>query len=831
MRQSHRRPASVRRQKVKSGQRKLLLERLERRELLAADTLGFTPGEDDPSTENVAAVTREIVVIDVATHDYESLVDDLVQNSGSERQFELLMVESSVNGVAILSQALAEYQDLDAIHIISHGKPGTFYLGYAEVTLDTLSSYTEQFQSWSAALKPDADILLYGCDVAGSVNGQELVQQISSLTEADVAASVDGTGHVNQGGNWEFEYTVGLIETPVAVSQELQDAWDQLLQPGVFVTIANGFWTSASTWQGGNVPDTSDALPNGTEIYIHHILDYNAGENIKNFGLIRIEPLPDTIARLNVPTGINVDNQETGEIYIINGAYVQHRFVGGGNSGTPNGGTFKNEGGYVEVINSYVEVAQDWTSNKQGTRIFKNSCLFTGQNFSVSDSGTTDYLITSTFSIGWHGSGNFQLSGGTIFFQNERFQLAGSSGSFQLSSGTAYGQIDYIALYNHVTSTSGGGKIEASSSLNVSTGLVLDRYWAGTFDDPSGKFSGAKIKDGPGPPNDTTVLLAYFGPEGPCGQCCTPNVQVDLSIVKEVDIEDCFDPGHENTRIFTLTVTNPDPDFAGLDVKVLDELPAGVTYVNSSGDGSYDSDTGIWTMGDIYPGQSKTIEIYVTVTGASSITNTATIIDLQQPDPDLENNESSVTLRPCGDEFPGIAVIKTGVLNDDDGTDGVSEGDTITYTYTVYNTGNVTLYDIAVTEEDTIFTGTGTPPLPVYFSGGVELGGNAGIRDLPVGLDTIVFTATYVITQDDIDAGFVTNQALASGNNGPEGDPVTDRSDDDSILEDDPTEITLQQTPGIAVIKTGVLNDDDGMDGVSEGTRSPTRTRSTTRGM
>jgi hypothetical protein len=129
----------------------------------------------------------------------------------------------------------------------------------------------------------------------------------------------------------------------------------------------------------------------------------------------------------------------------------------------------------------------------------------------------------------------------------------------------------------------------------------------------------------------------------------------------------------------------------------------------------------------------------------------------------------------------------------------------------------VTLYDITVTEEDTIFTGSGTPPLPVYFSGGVELGGDAGIMDLPVGLDAIVFTATYVITQDDIDAGFVTNQALASGNNGPEGDPVTDRSDDDSILEDDPTEITLQQRPGIAVIKTGVLNDDDGTDGVSEG--------------
>ncbi|MBW1818083.1 MAG: hypothetical protein JRJ60_13100 [Deltaproteobacteria bacterium] len=172
---------------------------------------------------------------------------------------------------------------------------------------------------------------------------------------------------------------------------------------------------------------------------------------------------------------------------------MQFRFDGGGDSGPHLSGTFKNIGGYVEVINSTVEVAQDWTSESGGERVFKNSCLYTGQNFSVSGASSVEYLLSSTFSIGWHGSGNWQLSDGTIYFQRERFQLAGTSGNFQLSSGTAYGQIDYIALYNHVTETSGGGKIEASSSFTVTTppGLVLDAYWAGTYE-PHGKFTGSQ---------------------------------------------------------------------------------------------------------------------------------------------------------------------------------------------------------------------------------------------------------------------------------------------------------------------------------------------------
>src|SRR5690606_35061202 len=190
---------------------------------------------------------------------------------------------------------------------------------------------------------------------------------------------------------------------------------------------------------------------------------------------------------------------------------------------------------------------------------------------------------------------------------------------------------------------------------------------------------------------------------------------------------------------------------------------------------------------------------------AGGVTNQATataddpngdpVTDQSDDNSNLEDDPTVTTIT----QAPQVAVIKSSSL--DLGLDGVaSVGDIITYTYTVSNLGNVTLYDVDVTE-NLSFTGMGTPPVPAYSSGGADLDGEADGFDLAVGPGTIVFTATYAITQADIDAGGVTNQATATADD-PNGDPVTDQSDDNSNLEDDPTMTTITQAPQIAVIKS-----------------------------
>ncbi|WP_405250827.1 gliding motility-associated C-terminal domain-containing protein [Dokdonia sp. Asnod3-C12] len=141
---------------------------------------------------------------------------------------------------------------------------------------------------------------------------------------------------------------------------------------------------------------------------------------------------------------------------------------------------------------------------------------------------------------------------------------------------------------------------------------------------------------------------------------------------------------------------------------------------------------------------------------------------------------------------------------------------TITYTYTVENTGNVALFDIVLVE--TAFSGTGVTPVPVYTGGGVDIDGDADAFDANPG-DMLFFTASYLLTQIDIDAGVVTNQAEVNGTS-PNGATVSDESDsgndgDNTGNDNDPTNTFIPQDASMNLNKTGVL--DDGGDGLQAG--------------
>ncbi|WP_367390402.1 beta strand repeat-containing protein [Lewinella sp. LCG006] len=174
-----------------------------------------------------------------------------------------------------------------------------------------------------------------------------------------------------------------------------------------------------------------------------------------------------------------------------------------------------------------------------------------------------------------------------------------------------------------------------------------------------------------------------------------------------------------------------------------------------------------------------------TATGTDPNGNPTT--DVSDDNDNLED-DPTVTSLP---QNPAIAIIKSGTFQDESGDGFAQVGETITYAFTVTNTGNVTLTNVTVT--DPLVTVMGGP-----------------LASLAVGAsDNTTFTASYVITQADIDAGGVTNQATATGTD-PNGDPVTDLSDDNDNLEDDPTVTSLPQSPAIAIIKSGTFQDESG---------------------
>ena len=167
--------------------------------------------------------------------------------------------------------------------------------------------------------------------------------------------------------------------------------------------------------------------------------------------------------------------------------------------------------------------------------------------------------------------------------------------------------------------------------------------------------------------------------------------------------------------------------------------------------------------------------------------------DLSDDDSVLEDDPTVTEL--C--QNPAIAIVKTGLFVDGNGDNCADVDETIDYTFTVTNQGNVSLASIVVDDP---------------FLGGPIAGPDSGDTDGDLELDvteTWIYTATYTITQVDIDAGQVTNQATADGT-APDGTVVQDLSDDDSILEDDPTVTELCQNPAIAIVKTGLFVDGNG---------------------
>ena len=95
------------------------------------------------------------------------------------------------------------------------------------------------------------------------------------------------------------------------------------------------------------------------------------------------------------------------------------------------------------------------------------------------------------------------------------------------------------------------------------------------------------------------------------------------------------------------------------------------------------------------------------------------------------------------EDKPSVEVVKVADKKED-----VKAGETVNYTITVKNTGNVTLKDVAVS--DTITTSAGDTNLPIY-SDNEYKNEVTSIATIQVG-ETITLYTKYTVTQADIDA-------------------------------------------------------------------------------
>jgi Domain of unknown function (DUF4347) len=128
-----------------------------------------------------------------------------------------------------ITQTLAGRSGITSMQIFSHGSDGSLQLGNEFLNASNLASYSSSIASWSSALTPDADLLVYGCNLAESDLGKDFVQQLGLLTGADIGASIDLTGSLALGANWTLEYATGKLETPSLLEPWTQNGYQHLL--------------------------------------------------------------------------------------------------------------------------------------------------------------------------------------------------------------------------------------------------------------------------------------------------------------------------------------------------------------------------------------------------------------------------------------------------------------------------------------------------------------------------------------------------------------------------------------------------------------------------
>ena len=168
----------------------------------------------------------------------------------------------------------------------------------------------------------------------------------------------------------------------------------------------------------------------------------------------------------------------------------------------------------------------------------------------------------------------------------------------------------------------------------------------------------------------------------------------------------------------------------GTGITLLDPIPPGLTYIaaDSGGDGTYDPDTGLWTVGSLAKGAHATFDLVVTTSRSGIVRQPRDAADGVtrglQPQEQLLAVASIDVRAPVADlsivkeVFPQTAVV----------------GDTVTYQLVVSNQGPDTVRNVYVTDVGpggvTILTATATqgtidPAVPRWDVGTLASGDSA----------------------------------------------------------------------------------------------------------
>ena len=210
---------------------------------------------------NIPVSVRSIAFIDTQVEDYQSLIAGVTPGT------EVVVLDGNKDAIDQITEILGDRSNIESIHIVSHGSPGSLQLGDGNLSLDDIECDRNSLQQW---FSPRTDsipnnrphILLYGCNVAAGETGKAFIKRLSELTGASVAASQNLTGSAAKGGDWFLEVISGKIATPLAFRREVLAAYNHVLSSfSTAINFSAGLAPTATPFSIGTGDFNGDGFP------------------------------------------------------------------------------------------------------------------------------------------------------------------------------------------------------------------------------------------------------------------------------------------------------------------------------------------------------------------------------------------------------------------------------------------------------------------------------------------------------------------------------------------------------------------------------------------
>jgi membrane-bound inhibitor of C-type lysozyme len=422
-------------------------------------------------------LSTELIIVDAAVDNIAGLLEQ-IDRSQPGVEYQIYVLDGSESGLQQMTDILTLHQEIDAVHILSHGSADGLQLGNEWVTENTLNGNALLLESWTAYLNEGADILLYGCELASSDNGVRFVETFQSLTHSDVAASDNLTGSALRQGDWDLEYQLGDINHQLFLNTQMDDQW--------LGTLAVYTVTTTS-----DVVDSDDGLLSLREAVI--AANANAGADTVN--------LAAGTYTLAIATGVSAEYEENlniTESLSIVGAGAKSTFIDGGTNFkiaeyeataitnslsnlTLQNGASTSSGGVLEIADAStnltitdVEII-DSTSSSKGGAIHNYGTLILER-------------VTLAGNTGQFGGGIYNESTGDITLTN--VTVSGNNAQF---GGGIYNEgtlvLTNATIANNSADNSGGGIDQAGGTVTLSNTIIYGNTASVNSPDVLGAFT------------------------------------------------------------------------------------------------------------------------------------------------------------------------------------------------------------------------------------------------------------------------------------------------------------------------------------------------------